>query len=329
MKTNDLVSIIIPCYNAEKFISETVQSALNQNYSPIEVIVVNDGSTDSSLVIVEKLAIENANLIIHNGANRGVSFARNTGTDMASGKYIQYVDSDDLLDEDAIAKRVDILESNNADVAYSDWQELVETENNVYELGAIKRKTIEDVNPDPEIALFSDFWCPPVAILYTREIVNKIGQWNTSLPIIQDARFALDAALQGAKFVHIEGVGAYYRIAKEESLSRRSNYKFVKDCLENGIQVENIWRSRGHLDSEKMKVLGNLYDYTARTMFVYDKKLFVKNMEMLNRLNPKLKMNMPKVAYFLYKIVGIKLARIIINLLGKIPHVNRSLVRMQ
>ena len=95
MHMNDLVSIIIPVYNAEKYLSACVQSALSQTYKNIEIICVDDGSTDSSPEILNKLASDNPSIKIITQKNAGGGAARNKGLDNASGKYLYFFHSDD------------------------------------------------------------------------------------------------------------------------------------------------------------------------------------------------------------------------------------------
>ena len=215
------VSVIIPCFNAGQFLLETVESVFRQTFRDFEVILVDDGSTDNTRFLIESLG---SRVRAAFGPNGGVATARDSGTQLSSGEFIQYLDADDLVTPDALSRRVEVLRQTNADVAYSDWQRLVRWKE-TFELGDVVARTIESVHQDPQIALLTNFWCPPAAILYRRRIVNKIGRWNKTLPIIQDARFLLDAALSGARFAHVPGVTAFYRI-HGTSLSRRSRRAF-------------------------------------------------------------------------------------------------------
>lgn len=111
--TQNLVSVIIPCYNAEHFIKETVQSVLNQTYNSqlIEIIIVNDGSKDNSEKVIQELVNETSIRLI-NKPNSGVSDSRNKGLDYANGEFILYLDADDLLAPDFLEKRIQILNDN-------------------------------------------------------------------------------------------------------------------------------------------------------------------------------------------------------------------------
>lgn len=112
-----LVSVIIPVYNVELYLKEALESVINQSYSNLEIIVVNDGSTDNSQKIIDKLAHKNSKKItVVTQKNQGLSSARNTGLKYVNGKYIYFFDSDDILKFNAIEKLVEFCEINSLDV---------------------------------------------------------------------------------------------------------------------------------------------------------------------------------------------------------------------
>ncbi len=300
------VSVVIPCYNAALFLGATLDSVFSQTQTGIEVIVVDDGSTDGTTGVLRAYA--NRVKVIH-GEHRGASAARNAGTRLASGEYIQYLDADDLLRADAIEHRVTALTTSGADVAYSDWQRLEEDENGRYRPGETERRRIEDVHSDPEIALFSGFWAPPAALLYRRRIVDAIGGWNESLPVIQDARFLLDAALKGAVFVHVAEVGADYRVHRADSLSRRDPVAFVYDVYRNTCQVQEVWQARGRLRDAQRRALLDNFDYVARTLFQHDAQAFEDTIGRMRALEPVLRIGYPKIAAALARLFGYAIAR--------------------
>lgn len=102
-KSSPLVSIVIPVYNVEQYISRTVNSVLNQNYKDIEIILVNDGSGDCSLEICKALSEKDDRIIVVDKHNGGVASARNLGIDHAKGEYVTFVDSDDEVDPDYVS----------------------------------------------------------------------------------------------------------------------------------------------------------------------------------------------------------------------------------
>ncbi|WP_460727136.1 glycosyltransferase family 2 protein [Lysobacter rhizosphaerae] len=111
-----LVSIVVPVYNLEAYISECLESALCQDYARIEIVVVNDGSTDGSCELLRRYARLHRNLIYIETPNQGLSSARNLGLEAARGQYVLFLDGDDHLELDAVSRCVDVLERNCADI---------------------------------------------------------------------------------------------------------------------------------------------------------------------------------------------------------------------
>jgi len=119
----DIVSIIIPIYNAEKYIVQCLESVVNQTYKELQIIVVNDGSKDNSLSILESYANKYSNILLLKKENGGVSSARNLGLNYASGKYITFIDADDFLEKNHIENLVNNINSGEFDlsICLSKW----------------------------------------------------------------------------------------------------------------------------------------------------------------------------------------------------------------
>jgi len=99
---NPLISIIIPVYNVESYLKDCLESVINQTYKNLEIIIINDGSQDNSKEICYNYAKKDSRIKLINKKNEGVSAARNTGMDLATGEYISFIDSDDYIDNDMI-----------------------------------------------------------------------------------------------------------------------------------------------------------------------------------------------------------------------------------
>ena len=117
------LSVIIAVYNTEKYVGKCLDSLFNQTYSNIELVVINDCSTDDSLKILKKYAKKYANMIlIDNKENRGLSYSRNVGLENANGEYIGYIDSDDYVDSDYYEKLMKAIIKEKSDVAIADMK---------------------------------------------------------------------------------------------------------------------------------------------------------------------------------------------------------------
>jgi len=275
-----LVSVIIPCFNARAWIRDALRSVAGQDVPELEVVVVDDGSTDDSADIIER---EFERVALVRTGNLGASHARNVGTAMARGSFIQYLDADDLLAPGKLRVQVSALEASGADVAYGGWQEL---RCRAGERVATSRIVDGPMGGEPEIELFTDFWCPPAAYLFRREVIERVGGWNERLPIIQDARFALDCALRGARFVYCPGVMAQYRAQGSASLSGRDPVAFVRDCLRNANEVEAWWVEHGGLSPARRAALVKVYGYVTRASFERDRPTFEASCQRLEELSP-------------------------------------------
>lgn len=259
-----MISIIVPCYNAAATLEETLRSALDQDVEK-ELIVVDDGSTDDSPAVIRSFG--DAILAVRT-PNRGVSAARTMGSELAKGRFLQFLDSDDLLAPGTLARRVEALETEAADVAHTDWQKIVPSGAAGYEFADIIAANTEALDRDPQAATAtSAFWAPPAALLYRRSIVDRI-QWSRRLPIIQDARFLFDAAAQGARFIHVPGVGAYYRI-NSGSLSRRNTAQFIADCAVNAAEIEAIWTRETVIADVRKEALAAMWWHVAHASAVH------------------------------------------------------------
>lgn len=119
--TNPLVSIIVPVYNAQKGLSRCLESICSQTYQELEIIVLNDGSTDDSLAICEQFRAKDPRIVVVDKENEGVSCTRNAGLVLAHGDYIQFADSDDALDPDYTQNLVQAALEHNADLVIAPY----------------------------------------------------------------------------------------------------------------------------------------------------------------------------------------------------------------
>ena len=111
------ISVIIPCYNVEKYLRECLDSVVNQTLKDIEIICVNDGSTDGTQKILEEYAQKDDRILLINKPNGGLSLARNTGMEKMRGEYVAFLDSDDWVDLDFYEKLYNAAKQNGADSA--------------------------------------------------------------------------------------------------------------------------------------------------------------------------------------------------------------------
>lgn len=126
-----IVSVIVPVYNAEPYLERCVTSVLNQSYRSLELILVDDGSSDNSLRICEEYRRQDKRVILHHQENQGVSSARNAGMLLASGEYLTFVDADDALAPNAMETAVKLFKQHDADVVNYGWNMIRENSNHL------------------------------------------------------------------------------------------------------------------------------------------------------------------------------------------------------
>jgi alpha-1,3-rhamnosyltransferase len=236
MNQNNLVSVIISSYNHINYVEHSIKSVLRQTYSEIEIILIDDGSSDGSSDFLVNLAIENDFLLITQN-NMGISNALNNAIRKhSSGKYIAILASDDYYHPDKIEKQVCMLESNpGAELCYSQALEFDDS------TGAILRKfPIKLVTGN---ALNSVFLRQPYAagsILFTRNLFDRIGGFDEALKF-EDWDFSIRAAA-ATRFVAVKTPLIYYRF--------------------HGGNVLKKW-TRRQLFAEKIKILAKNYSLVS------------------------------------------------------------------
>lgn len=184
----NLISIIIPVYNAEKYIHRCIKSVVNQSYKELEIIAVNDGSTDDSLSICETLAAQDNRIKVFSQINGGVSKARNTGLRLAKGKYVMFLDSDDYMLPDMCKTMLDVLHNKQADCVICGIKEpeggLWCPQKNIY------YSTLEDFKKDFVYQLNTELLSPCWNKIFKRQLITCL--FNEEISFGEDLIFDLE-----------------------------------------------------------------------------------------------------------------------------------------
>src|SRR5690606_528640 len=182
MNDPPLVSIIIPAYNSKKYLKETIDSALKQTYRQIEIILIDDGSTDGTNVLFPSFEAQGVMCI--SVPNGGASYARNKGLEQAKGEYIQFLDADDLLAPYKIEKQLQLMQSRNADICYSPWIDFKDNINdyqNEFKFSKLDHN-VERSGKDLMISFGMDNWfINTLSWLVKRQLVDKAGIWDIDI----------------------------------------------------------------------------------------------------------------------------------------------------
>lgn len=299
------VSVIVPCYNAQRTVAATIESALAEG-SLCEIIAIDDGSRDDTLKILRRFE---PRIAVLTGANAGVSAARNRGIAAARGEWFLFLDADDLLHRGSLAQRLEAAKTSDAGIVVCDWMELRED-------GSTAPRALDwpAVAADGELAAATTAWATTAAILYRRDVVERVAGFRSELPVIQDARFFFDAVASGARIIHAPHTGASYRIAAQ-SLSRADPARFWRDVAANALQVEDLWRGRGTLDAGRRAGLAGVYDMAARELLKACDPQFHALAAARRRLNIAPTRH-GAVAEPLARLFGLKLARAVVGRLS-------------
>jgi len=215
---NDLVSILTPTYNTEKFIRSTIESAQNQTYTNWEMILVDDASTDNTVAIIEEFVKKDSRIKLFKlPENRGNGFARNAALEKATGKYIAYLDADDLWFPEKLEKQIQFLKANNLHFTFSFYDSIDEDGNNL-------NRKVESPNPLTYKQLFFCNYVGNLTAIYDVDYFGKIiletsqkrQDWRIWLTILKQIKIAKPVP---------ESL-AFYRIRKDSVSS--SKFKLIK-----------------------------------------------------------------------------------------------------
>ncbi|MDR1614865.1 MAG: glycosyltransferase, partial [Campylobacteraceae bacterium] len=216
------ISIIIPVYNVESYLKQCLDSATNQTLKEIEIICVNDGSTDTSLAILQQYAQKDARIKIINQKNGGLANARNSGIKAANGEYIGFVDSDDWIDLDYYDKLYKAAKEQNADLARTSY---------IYVYGDNDRKednfgkTIERKAKNNEPLNVNEHTIIVCNAIYRRKYLleNNIAYFDDTHRYHEDIFFTARATNLSKKSIAVHGVYYYYRKNIDQRLSTMNN----------------------------------------------------------------------------------------------------------
>lgn len=208
-----MVSIIVPIYNTERFLKECLESILNQTYTEIELLLIDDGSSDSSGKICDTYAKIDSRIRVVHQENRGASAARNRGMDLSQGEYIIFVDADDVVGPHMVERYVNTLESTEADICISEHTGKFEDIFNP----AIQRPTIFSAKDALHNTLaLGRSNMGPVTKIIRRSVLKDLRFFN-NIKIGEDVLFNVQLFTSVEKIAYLPEFHYYYRSSVESS----------------------------------------------------------------------------------------------------------------
>jgi glycosyltransferase involved in cell wall biosynthesis len=202
-----LISVVMPCYNAAPYVEEAIASVLGQTYPQVELIVVDDGSTDGSTEILQRLATENPERITLAYQNRAGPFvARNQALVRANGNYIAFLDADDSWHPDALRLMHDALETAPADVAWCGWQAIGPA------AADTQPKTPPDFDAADAVGHFMEHGTWPLnGVLIRRHLIDELRGFSERTPTAMDYDLWLRLLARQPRLVRVPDVLAFHR----------------------------------------------------------------------------------------------------------------------
>src|SRR6516162_8697443 len=246
-----LVSILIPAYNAQSWIADTIQSAMAQTWARKEIIVVDDGSTDKTFAVARQFASKNVSVLTQQ--NQGASAARNYAFSLSQGDYIQWLDADDLLSPDKIAKQVSLAEEcQNPRILFSsEWGSFAYR---IDVAGFFPTSLWCDLSPIEWLIrkLAQNLHMQTATWLTSRELTQAAGAWDTRLFVDDDGEYFCRVLLASDGVRFVPGAKVFYRITPSTRLSYigRSDKKRDAQLLSMQLHVKYI---RSLEDSERVR----------------------------------------------------------------------------
>lgn len=227
------ISVIVPVYNVEKYLDECVQSILNQTYDNIELVLVDDGSTDGSSEICDKYGKIDSRVKVIHKENRGVSSARNKGLDIAKGEFIVFIDSDDCIHPQMIEILYEGIKENNSDISiceYKRYQENEVIENKIYNKDIINFNNYTNIeglhNLQKEKRIS---FTVPWNKLYKKNLFDNLRYYEGK---IHEDEFIIHELLYKCNLISYTSLKLYYYLKRDNSIMGSQNNLSYLDGLD-------------------------------------------------------------------------------------------------
>ncbi len=257
------VSILIPCHNAEPWIDRCVESALAQTHPETEVLVMDDGSTDSSRELFRRFG---GRIRVLEQERSGANQARNRLLSEAEGRWVQFLDADDELLPDKIALQLKEGGNTRADVLAGG------VISEIWKCGKPQSREVCSVDAGSDLIELWMAWRFPQTggLLWRKEALIGIGGWKEDLPCCQDYEVVMRAIQQGLVLVPTSNAGAIYRLWSEETLSRKNVFQTLKMRTALSFSMHDWLAARGRFTDRHRDALGRSLFEMSRTLARYD-----------------------------------------------------------
>lgn len=265
-----LISVIIPCYNVEKYVDDCIRSVLAQSYSDIEIIAVDDRSSDSTYEKLQQLQQEAGGKLVikRNVMNSGAPYTRNEGLKLAKGKYIQFLDADDILLPGKIAHQVKIVSANEPVLIAANYKR--EQINGEY----VEKKN--GFGHNPWYGLINSMLGCTCSNLWPRDEVIKAGGWNEGLKSSQEYDLMFRMLKNGVRVEYDEAFLTIVRDRESGSISLRDRGGNWKRYIDLRIKILEFLSQSGQLNEELRNVALQRIFEAVRVLYSFDRKTAIE-----------------------------------------------------
>ncbi len=259
-ESQELVSVIVPIFNTEMYLKQCVSSIVNQSYTHLEIILVDDGSTDKSLSICQEFQKKDRRVTVFQQENKGCFEARNTGLLHAHGTYIYFFDSDDIMQLNAIERMVAKIKKEKADLVIGSYSEINQKGEFIQNKSLVKL-----YSNDSPVFQYASLVPFPGNKLFCSSILKENQLFWRKLQMAEDLIFYLEYLLYCKKVVLLEENVLEYRIV-DNSLSRKYDLKIlgIKDAF---LKLEEVYMAHDAMDLfleyiEPLKIAHYYYQFS-------------------------------------------------------------------
>lgn len=255
----DKISLIIPTYNSQKTILQCIDSILSQSHKNFEIIVVDDGSSDNTIDIVNQIKTNKIKIISQ--TNMGVSAARNTGLKKASGDYILFVDSDDILEDNCLTRLLSCAQKTRCDIIkfnHFTCSGIYKTKNSFYDLSN-KYITEKNINRAYEHLVYGEepIKCLVMTLFLKKEFLESNNTvFNTDLYMMEDVAFYVDIMKLKPKIYFYDYSLYDYRLNDNSVTHKKGNgFKIIKGIIDTGNYIKDKVPCKNKLFANLIKLI--------------------------------------------------------------------------
>lgn len=265
-----LISVIIPVYNVEKYLRACLESVIRQTYNNLEILLVNDGSTDESKMICEEYKAKDNRITLINQKNGGLSAARNSGLKIAHGQYFFLLDSDDVIHVKTLQLLYECMEESKCDIAITSSTKILQNvEPDIYEYKVGMNPVILS-GKECNMSFFStDIDATDMTVawgkLYPRYMFDKITYPEGKLHEDEYVTYKIFDACSKCAYLKI---GAYYYRTRNESIMSEKNEKNYIDTIEAFKERESFFEQQKKADEQALSIYRILTEYTLYYEFL-------------------------------------------------------------